>query len=102
MAQLANMSGAGVQLRPLPCFFCERIIVTVVLPDAIPKMPVRASDTKLLDPAVLIWWHSLAGQLATQPVVLVCEIDPAASTESSKSGCYTTKTTSYYKDVSGE
>ncbi len=78
MTKLANMARARVKLGPPSCFVRQRVVVPIVLANPVTQCPIRARDSELLDPAVLIRGDGLAGQLPSKPLVLLRQEDAAA------------------------
>ena len=75
VAQPAHPARPRVEVDPRPGAFGQRIVAAVVVPDPVAEGPVAGGRPELLDPGVLVGRHSLARELATEPVELLGQDD---------------------------
>src|SRR6185295_2674155 len=69
----------------------QRIVVAIVLADAVTERPIGAGNAELLDPAVLVGWHRLAGHLPADPVVFLRHHHGASAAERAERRRHATK-----------
>src|SRR6185369_616156 len=83
--QPADEALTGIEERVRPAACGHRVIVAVVIPDAIAKLPVAPSAARGLNPHVFVWWNTLRGHLSADPIGLFGKNDGLSHTRSRQS-----------------
>src|SRR5690606_4031088 len=98
-AKPADPAGARIEIAPGAAFGRQRIMIAIVLADAVTQLAVAAGDAELLNPRMLVGRHGLAGQLATQPVEFLAHDDGAARAQCAQGCSNATKAAANDEDV---
>jgi hypothetical protein len=99
MAQRRHPSSAGIKKGIVAPRRGDRIVSTIVGPDAVAKAPICSRTAKSLDPTMFIGGYGLCRQLPTDPVGFLREYHSVSRADSRQSGGASAKTSTDHQDI---